>query len=35
LLPQVPLDLEMNRQDHGDNGCSAKQQDHKGNFDYH
>jgi len=35
LLAKVPLDAEMYRQAHGDNGRGAQHQDREENFDYH
>jgi hypothetical protein len=35
LLAKVPLDAEMYRQNHGDNGRSAQHQDREENFDRH
>jgi hypothetical protein len=31
----MPLNAEVNRQNHGDDGYSAKHQNRKENFDYH
>jgi hypothetical protein len=31
----MPLYAEVNRQNHGDDGCGAKHQNRKENFDYH
>jgi hypothetical protein len=35
LLAKVPLYAEVNRQNHGDNGCGAQHQNRKENFNYH
>lgn len=35
LLAKVPLDAEMYRQNHGDNGHGAQHQDREENFNYH
>ncbi len=35
ILLKMPLHSKVNRQNHGDDGYSAKHQNRKENFDYH